>query len=131
MNYTSPQMPPTPEDYAYAFPEPERTHTPAKDANCEHDDDSHTSLGLSRVSGGSKVVAPFLARHIADQYAPQGGAEGNDNARNDKPNTKFCYRHRPDLKCRRTVDESRMEGLQKVIAHYRNSCRLSANHHRL
>lgn len=115
-----PEMPPTPEEYN---DNDVPTNTP-HDTNCKHDDENHTAIRLSRISGGSKAVAPFLARHIPDQYAPQGGAEGDaymssldgDSLQDNKtkPNTKFCYRHRPDAKCRRTVDEARMENLQKV-----------------
>lgn len=59
------------------------------------------------------TVAPFLARHIPDQYAPLGVAQQPSTSRKD-PNTKYCYRHRPDSKCRRTADEPTMENLQRV-----------------
>lgn len=60
-----------------------------------------------------KTVAPFLAKHIPEQYAPMGGNLSTADSKRD-PNTKFCYRHRPDSKCRRTADEPTMEILQKV-----------------
>lgn len=55
-------------------------------------------------------MAPFLAKHIPEQYAPLGVQEETD----DNPNTKYCYRHRPDSKCKRTADEPSMENLQRV-----------------
>ena len=79
-------------------------------------EDNHPSITLSasaRLAG--QTVAPFLAKHIPDQYAPLGGAEGQPegppNANND---TKYCYRHRPDSKCRRQADEPSMDQLQSV-----------------
>ena len=57
-----------------------------------------------------KMITPYLAQHIPQQYNPLGGADTS----NDKGNTKFCYRHRPDLLCRRQADEPSMEQLQQV-----------------
>lgn len=71
-----------------------------------------------------QTIAPFLARHIPAQYAPLGGSENSkDSAVNENPNTRYCYRHRPDLKCRRQVNEPSMDQLQHV------SCLLSINKH--
>jgi F-box/WD-40 domain protein MET30 len=61
---------------------------------------------------GSKTIAPFLARHIPDQYAPLGSAR---NAASTEPSSKFCYRHRPDMLCRRQADEPTMEALQEDL----------------
>ena len=60
-----------------------------------------------------KMITPYLAQHIPQQYNPLGGADTS----NDKSggNTKFCYRHRPDLKCRRQANEPSMEQLQNVF----------------
>jgi F-box/WD-40 domain protein MET30 len=59
-----------------------------------------------------KMITPYLAQHIPQQYNPLGGADtSNDKG---KGNTKFCYRHRPDLLCRRQADEPSMEQLQQV-----------------
>lgn len=59
-------------------------------------------------------VAPFLARHIPEQYAPLGSRD-NELAESNKANSKYCYRHRPDLKCRRQADEPSMDKLQRVL----------------
>lgn len=62
-----------------------------------------------------QTIAPFLARHIPAQYAPLGGSENSkDPPISENPNTKYCYRHRPDLKCRRQVNEPSMDQLQHV-----------------
>ena len=57
-----------------------------------------------------KMITPYLAEHIPQQYNPTGGADASP----DTSNTKFCYRHRPDLLCRRQADEPSMEQLQQV-----------------
>lgn len=74
-------------------------------------DPSPSVVSTKRFAG--QTVAPFLARHIPEQYAPMGIAPQLSTSRKD-PNTKYCYRHRPDSKCRRTADEPTMENLQWV-----------------
>jgi F-box/WD-40 domain protein MET30 len=74
-------------------------------------------------------IAPFLTKHIPQQYSHLGTwqiqqeqeeireaeREGTIVALPSlKTNTRFCYRHRPDVKCRRPVDEPTMEQLQSV-----------------
>jgi F-box/WD-40 domain protein MET30 len=70
-----------------------------------------------------KTVSPFLKEHIPGLYAPFGKASmplspppTNDTTivRKKDPNSKFCYRHRPDSKCRRAADESKMGFIQSV-----------------
>jgi F-box/WD-40 domain protein MET30 len=60
-----------------------------------------------------KNVAPFLARHIPEQYAPLGSQSGQQ-VEISSANSRYCYRHRPDLKCRRQADEPTMDKLQRV-----------------
>ncbi|KAL8711965.1 MAG: hypothetical protein Q9220_003661 [cf. Caloplaca sp. 1 TL-2023] len=67
----------------------------------------------SRLAG--QTVAPFLAKHIPNQYAPLGGLPVTGQSPSINPNTKYCYRHRPDLKCRRQVDEPSMDQLQHEL----------------
>lgn len=78
----------------------------------EHHDREDT---ITRISSTSQVagraVAPFLSKHIPAAYAPTGEKPIQSSLQD--PSTKFCYRHRPDLKCRRTVDEPSMDMLQK------------------
>lgn len=61
-----------------------------------------------------KMITPYLAQHIPHQYNPLGATGGRQDERPPTANTKFCYRHRPDLLCRRQADEPSMEQLQDV-----------------
>lgn len=84
---------------------------PPSQVNCEPKHDGDGRSASSRTAG--QTVAPFLAKHIPLQYAPLGTVLPPAASRRD-PNTKYCYRHRPDSKCRRTADEPTMENLQRV-----------------
>lgn len=78
-------------------------------------EEQETNIGISATSKvAGQTVAPFLAKHIPEQYAPLGGSGQVKHLANKNPNTKYCYRHRPDLKCRRQVDEPSMDQLQHV-----------------
>ena len=78
------------------------------------DDQKTISISASSKHAGL-TVAPFLAKHIPDQYAPGAGWDSTGNTKMKDPNTKYCYRHRPDLKCRRQVDEPSMDQLQHEL----------------
>jgi F-box/WD-40 domain protein MET30 len=89
---------------------------PPTQDNCDENHNSEfdpiiTISSTSKMAG--QTVAPFLAKHIPDQYAPLPKAQPATTSQKD-PNTKYCYRHRPDSKCRRTADEPTMENLQRV-----------------
>lgn len=71
-----------------------------------------TISSTSKAAGDT--VAPFLARHIPEQYNPVGGGRPSPAMTAADRETKFCYRHRPDLKCRRQANEPSMELLQNV-----------------
>ncbi|KAI9706487.1 MAG: hypothetical protein M1836_003493 [Candelina mexicana] len=81
-------------------------------------DDGREDVGRPEISISStsklagRTVAPFLAKHIPEQYAPLGIQTQSDIPPSKSSNTKYCYRHRPDLKCRRQADEPSMEQLQ-------------------
>ncbi|KAI5465379.1 WD domain-containing protein [Mariannaea sp. PMI_226] len=70
-----------------------------------------------------KTVSPFLKEHIPGLYAPIGkgnhhtGPVSNSSTtiRKRDPNSKYCYRHRPDSKCRRAADESKMGFIQSEL----------------
>jgi F-box and WD-40 domain protein MET30 len=86
------------------------------------DHDRHTvyyakDKSTSTAMLAPQTVAPFLAKHVPSQYAPLGNREANSNTteRPVDPNSKYCYRHRPDMLCRRQADEPSMEALQKGI----------------
>ncbi|KAI7504396.1 WD40 repeat-like protein [Hortaea werneckii] len=95
-----------------------------------------------------QTVAPFLSEHIPMQYNPVGGHHApmhNQHAFHQQPaddsvyhhdpsppqdrtNTKFCYRHRPDLKCRRQANEPSMEQLQNELASLSQSDQQAISH---
>jgi F-box/WD-40 domain protein MET30 len=97
---------------------------------CEHEGhmyrhhDSSTEENISIPSNSKhaeQAIAPFLAKHIPTQYNPVGhlnpqptNIDPNHDHHQDTSSTKFCYRHRPDLKCRRQANEPSMEQLQNV-----------------
>jgi F-box/WD-40 domain protein MET30 len=62
-----------------------------------------------------KTVAPFLKEHIPSLYAPVGKSRNEESSREKEPNTKYCYRHRPDSKCRRSADEAKMVMIQQEL----------------
>jgi F-box/WD-40 domain protein MET30 len=73
---------------------------------------SMTSASTSTLA--DQNVAPFLAKHIPEQYAPLGQLKLDEPRDKSNANSKYCYRHRPDLKCRRQADEPSMDQLQRV-----------------
>lgn len=83
-----------------------------------HEDDHphHDEETISRIATTSRVagqaITPFLKNNIPAAYAPTGSTPIESNLKD--PSTKFCYRHRPDLKCRRTANEPSMDNLQRV-----------------
>ena len=80
-------------------------------------DDRGTNEG-SNITISTKfagqTITPFLTQHIPEQYAPLGGSEPGAGGATGGPSTKYCYRHRPDLKCRRQANEPSMDQLQHV-----------------
>lgn len=90
--------------------------SPPTQDNCDggHDDDDPAISISSTMRIAGQTVAPFLAKHIPEQYAPLGVQEGIVTKSIKDPNTKYCYRHRPDSKCKRTANEPSMENLQRV-----------------
>ena len=71
-----------------------------------------TNMSASLIG---KTVAPFLKEHIPSLYAPVGKSRNEESARETEPNTKYCYRHRPDSKCRRSADEAKMVNIQREL----------------
>ncbi|AEO58236.1 hypothetical protein MYCTH_2305429 [Thermothelomyces thermophilus ATCC 42464] len=74
--------------------------------------DSMTNMSSSLIG---KTVKPFLREHIPTLYAPVGKSKNEESARENNPNTKYCYRHRPDSKCRRAADEAKMVMIQREL----------------
>ena len=89
------------------------------------------------ISSGSRqaeqTIAPFLAKHIPMQYNPVGAGGratmlGDEQELQPVTNSKFCYRHRPDLKCRRQANEPSMEQLQNELASLSQSDQQAISH---
>ena len=87
-----------------------------------HDMVSEENISIpSNSKLAEQAIAPFLAKHSPTQYNPVGhlipqpkSDDHKHDHHQDPSNTKFCYRHRPDLKCRRQANEPSMEQLQNV-----------------
>ena len=118
----------------------QRTDSRAEHFNGSHETDIHherhtvafakekniTSASTAKLA--PQAVAPFLAKHVPSQYAPLGirSDDQDDVQRPVDPNSKYCYRHRPDMLCRKQADEPSMEALQKV-SHVQHSVSALAN----
>ncbi|TAQ85736.1 hypothetical protein B7494_g5929 [Chlorociboria aeruginascens] len=117
---------PKPHRMAVDLPEPrmdegqgpvEAGQAPSKDSCGGNHDVADATIAISSTSKrAGQTVAPFLAKHIPNQYAPLGLQPQPRITSQRDPNTKYCYRHRPDSKCRRTADEPTMENLQRDLA---------------
>ncbi|KKA17661.1 E3 ubiquitin ligase complex SCF subunit sconB [Rasamsonia emersonii CBS 393.64] len=88
----------------------------AADYSQKEDNPSESDQSNAKAKLADENVAPFLAKHIPSQYAPMGLRA--DNVVEQPPssvNSRYCYRHRPDLKCRRQADEPSMDQLQREL----------------
>lgn len=105
------------------------SHPPSRD-NCERrreGEEETPSKGLIKMPFdlAGKTLSPFLKEHIPGLYAPVGKnlkkeaktSPSNELVNIKDPNTKYCYRHRPDSKCRRAADETKMGTIQRVSCH--------------
>lgn len=99
----------------------ELSSSTSRDTNAQNQTAQNAKLLISIPTAHlGQTIGPFLAKHIPDQYAPLGGSsQHKDSPAQSNPNTKYCYRHRPDLKCRRQVDEPSMDQLQHVSLYWR------------
>ncbi|TKA22775.1 hypothetical protein B0A50_07877 [Salinomyces thailandicus] len=102
-------------------------------------DDEHNISIPASSRHAEQTVAPFLSEHIPMQYNPVGGfhaaqwqqqqqQDPTSAAEPDQTSTKFCYRHRPDLKCRRQANEPSMEQLQNELASLSQSDQQAISH---
>ncbi|KAL4920093.1 quinon protein alcohol dehydrogenase-like superfamily [Aspergillus aurantiobrunneus] len=104
----------------------------SQEKEVELDSHQHVPHGFSNVTRApaklaTQNVAPFLARHIPKQYAPLG-AQSILPAELTSANSRYCYRHRPDLKCRRQADEPSMDKLQRELESLPQSDQQSISH---
>lgn len=81
---------------------------------------------------GEETVMPFLTQHNPMQYnVGVLGAQplhDQDLPAQERSNTAYCYRHRPDLKCRRQANEPSMALLQKELATLSQSDQQAISH---
>ncbi|KAK7756133.1 hypothetical protein SLS62_001725 [Diatrype stigma] len=89
-------------------------------ANCdrrrpEEEEDASRLPTMSQHLTG-QMVTPYLREHIPGIYAPIGKPDSLAmvNSTTKDPNSKYCYRHRPDSKCRRAADQDKMALIQSV-----------------
>lgn len=111
------------EEEEASHPLPQYQNQPSKD-NCEthmgSDNDQSRVIKKLPTDLMGKHVKPFLKEHIPGIYAPVGKQLQEDGqleakeVQNKDSNTRFCYRHRPDSKCRRAADETKMGIIQRV-----------------
>ncbi|KAI2780175.1 WD40 repeat-like protein [Daldinia loculata] len=99
---------------------PTEQSKPSRD-NCnrrrpEDAEDSSRLPNMSQQLMGQSVT-PFLREHIPGLYAPIGKPDLPSMAAitTKDPNSKYCYRHRPDSKCRRAADETKMGLIQSEL----------------
>lgn len=102
-------------------------HQPSRD-NCDRrrpkDGDEARVFKMPSSELVGMAVSPFLKEHIPGIYAPIGKGKQDQSTRltalptpiprKVNSNSKFCYRHRPDSKCRRAADETKMGMIQSV-----------------
>jgi F-box/WD-40 domain protein MET30 len=62
-----------------------------------------------------QTVTPYLKEHIPALYAPIGKPENEEVTRRRDPNSRYCYRHSPDSKCRKAADEKKMAMIQSEL----------------
>lgn len=94
-----------------------------KELNCERrrpeeelEDKSRLANMPSTLVG--QALTPFLKEHVPNLYAPVSKIEAShsrdSSALQKSFNSKYCYRHRPDSKCRKAADEDKMAMIQTV-----------------
>lgn len=74
--------------------------------------DSVTNMSSTLIG---KTVTPFLREHIPSLYAPIGKPQNEETSRIQNPNSRYCYRHSPDSKCRKAADEAKMVMIQSEL----------------
>lgn len=95
-----------------------------KELNCERRRPEEEAEDKSRLSNMpsalvNQTVTPFLKEHVPTLYAPISKLETANALSTTEPsvhswNSKYCYRHRPDSKCRKAADEDKMAMIQTV-----------------
>lgn len=75
-----------------------------------------TGVFSSSSAAAAETVAPFLNNHIPDQVHISDG-RGMNKFNDNKQRKVYCYRHQPDLRCRRrTPQEDNVAEIQRVLS---------------
>lgn len=97
-----------------------------KELNCDRrrpeEMDDRSRLVNMPSNLANQAVTPYLKEHVPTLYAPVSKIDVSQTHDHDHDhdsfsqnfNSKYCYRHRPDLKCRKTADEDKMAMIQSV-----------------
>jgi F-box/WD-40 domain protein MET30 len=118
--YKSSSLLPTPEHN-------DPTTTVATGADCDRrrpEEGEHKRMANMSPLLVSQTVTPYLREHIPNLYAPISKPDNEEASKSKDSNSKFCYRHRPDSKCRKAADESKMGMIQRVC-HTTHACSAS------
>lgn len=117
-----PTSPPATDDGEIEY-SPAADRARSKEQNCDrrrpqdgHEDKSRlTNMSPSLVG---QTVTPFLKEHVPNLYAPVSKIESSHTQESSTHsyNSKYCYRHHPDSKCRKAADENKMAMIQSVCA---------------
>lgn len=67
-----------------------------------------------------RVVTPFLVKHISDSTTMAPASVDNFHD--------FCYRHNPEITCKKSADEDKMERIQKELEKLPNRDKEAINH---
>ncbi|KAJ4391281.1 hypothetical protein N0V93_004898 [Gnomoniopsis smithogilvyi] len=98
-----------------------------KELNCDRrrpeEMDERSRLTNMPSNLANQAVTPYLKEHVPTLYAPVSKLDTSHAHNHDHDhesfsqnfNSKYCYRHRPDLKCRKTADEDKMAMIQSEL----------------
>ncbi|KAL7626514.1 hypothetical protein AAE478_003286 [Parahypoxylon ruwenzoriense] len=120
-NHISPANRHRPQRQSFSsLPSDEPNAKPSRDnCNRRRPEDAEDASRLPNISQQlmSQSVTPFLREHIPGLYAPIGKPDlpSMASVKTKDPNSKYCYRHRPDSKCRRAADETKMGLIQSEL----------------
>ncbi|CAN8097126.1 unnamed protein product [Discula destructiva] len=88
-----------------------------KEVNCDRED--RTRLANMNMPSNlvGQAVTPYLKEHVPSLYAPVSKIDASYSRQSltKNFNSKFCYRHRPDSKCRKSADEDKMAMIQSEL----------------
>ncbi|KAI0010219.1 WD40 repeat-like protein [Xylariaceae sp. FL0662B] len=121
VNQISPTNSTRPQDQMFSMLPTDQSGAKPSKENCDRrrPDEAEDISRLPNMSQQrmGQTVTPFLREHIPGLYAPIGKPDlpSMVGLKTKDPNSKYCYRHRPDSKCRRAADETKMGLIQSEL----------------